>query len=59
MTYKQLAAYIAVMTDEERNCNVVLYDEDADEFYDLKGQESLCFAKDDPDLKDHHPYLAF
>ena len=59
MTYKQLAAYIAVMTDEERNFHVALYDETNDEFIPLDSDSKIYFADENDSLKKGQPYLVF
>lgn len=57
MTYKELRDKIDKMTDEQKNCDVTLFDSDIEEFFAL---DHLKFANEnDCDVLDHgHPFLG-
>lgn len=62
MTYRELAKLIDGMTDEQKDCDVSVYDEELDEFYSLC-EGKLYFVRED-DLGDgildlENPFLLF
>ena len=60
MTYKQLAVAINLMTEEEKECHVLMLDENEDLYFSIvKDSIPIGYTKDEPTYKDNHPYLVF
>jgi hypothetical protein len=57
LTFRQLAEHIDQMSDEQKDCDVSIYDGDNDEYYCVK---EVVFATEECQVLDvDHPILRF
>ena len=57
MTWNQLKNKIDMMTEEQKNTSVTVYDNEIDEFFPVI--DNIMFSPEEDDVLDaHHPYLV-